>query len=104
MPSSSLATPESSVYCFWSNQLPGASSLSFILLPLSLKPLTTHASRPSSYCCPLPDACCLLVNRGASIRNHTRGLKKGNKKQFSQERPCLLTCLLMGDPGTVIGP
>jgi hypothetical protein len=27
-----------------------------------------------------------------------RGLKQGIKKKFSQERLCLLTCLLMGDP------
>jgi len=49
-------------------------------------------------------ACCLMAvaylieNRGASIRNHTfREVEKGNKKKFSQERLCLLTCLLMGD-------
>jgi hypothetical protein len=30
---------------------------------------------------------------------HSAGIEKGNKKKFSQERLCLLTCLLMGDPG-----
>jgi hypothetical protein len=32
---------------------------------------------------------------------HSARIEKGNKKKFSQERLCLLTCLLMGDPGAV---
>jgi antitoxin FitA len=47
----------------------------------------------------------LIENRGASIRDHTfRGIEKENKKKFSQERLCLLTCLLMGDPGWRAAP
>jgi hypothetical protein len=41
----------------------------------------------------------LIENRGVTLGSQIpRGLKQGIKKKFSQERLCLLTCLLMGDP------
>ena len=48
----------------------------------------------------------LIENRGASLWDHKfrEGCEKGNKKKFSQERLCLLTCLLMGDPGLAFAP
>jgi hypothetical protein len=41
----------------------------------------------------------LIENRGASAITHSARVEKGNKKNSSQERLCLLTCLLMGDRG-----
>jgi hypothetical protein len=62
-------------------------------------PLTTHALLPTVACClmpraysrcPLPADCCLFVNRGASIRNHTRELKRGIKNNSHRTRLCPL--------------
>src|SRR5262245_39010568 len=46
----------------------------------------------------------LIENRARQSRDHIlrEGLKKEKKEKFSEERLCLLTCLLMGDPAPPI--